>query len=123
MSNRIAKHLLMIGGAALSAGAAAPAVSAAEGSIVDRDAAPTVVVPHGDLDLNTVEGRERLETRMRGAIRYMCRAYFRPTLRQRAEEQDCMEHARRSAEPQVAALLSGRNVALTLERPAALAAP
>lgn len=121
MSHRIAKYLLMTGAAALSAGAAAPVATAAEARVADPDGAPTVIVPYGDLNLSSVKGRARLETRVRIAIRGMCRTDPRATLSQRAQERDCIAHARRSAEPQMAALFGGSDMKLALERPAEVA--
>ncbi|HMN53780.1 MAG TPA: UrcA family protein, partial [Sphingopyxis sp.] len=52
-------------------GTAAPAMAR-------DDEAPRVMVRYGDLDLQTVDGRERLDTRIRSAIRSMCRVDPRP---------------------------------------------
>ncbi|ENY82566.1 hypothetical protein EBMC1_00640 [Sphingopyxis sp. MC1] len=121
MSDRIAKYLLMTGAAALSAGAVAPVANAAEAGFADPDATPTVIVPYGDLNLASEKGQARLEARVRTAIRGMCRTDPRPNLAQRALERDCVAHARRSAEPQLAVLFGGGDVKLALERPAELA--
>ncbi len=121
MSDRIAKYFLMSCAAALSAGAAVPVATAAEARVADPDGAPTVIVPYSDLNLSSVKGRARLETRVRIAIRGMCRTDPRPTLAQRALERDCVANARRSAEPQMAALFGGSDMKLALERPAEVA--
>jgi|LULQ01.1.fsa_nt_gb UrcA family protein len=121
MSARIAKYLLMTGAAALSAGAVAPVANAAEAGGADPDATPTMIVPYGDLNLGSEKGRARLEMRVRTAIRGMCRTDPRPTLSQRSQERDCAANARRSAEPQMAALFGGSDMKLALERPAEVA--
>lgn len=121
MSDRIAKYFVMSCAAALSASAVAPAASAAEVGVADPDAVPTVIVPYSDLNLANGKGRARLETRVRIAIRDMCRTDSRSTPSQRAQERDCIAHARRSADSQMAALFGGSDMKLALERPAEFA--
>ena len=97
-------------------GAAAPAVAQ------DSDA-PQVAVRYDDLNLSTTAGRDRLDTRVRTAIRAMCTDSSRLTLRQRAVAQDCMAQAKRSIEPQLAALLNGSTAKFASDKPPVVAAP
>ncbi len=97
-------------------GTAAPAMAR-------DDEAPRVMVRYGDLDLQTVDGRERLDTRIRSAIRSMCRVDPRPSLPQRMLGQRCQARARSSVEPQLAALLKGSSARFASEKPPVVAAP
>jgi UrcA family protein len=97
-------------------GMAAPAMA-------QDDDAPRVEVRYGDLDLQTIDGRERLDLRVRNAIRTMCSVDPRPSLEQRAVEQACEARARSSAEPQLAALLKGSSARFASEKPPVVAAP
>lgn len=97
-------------------GIAAPAMA-------QDDDAPRVMVHYGDLDLQTIDGREQLDLRIRRAIRSMCRVGFRPSLQQRAFEQACEARARSSAEPQLAALLNGSSARFASEKPPVVSAP
>ena len=97
-------------------GAAAPAVAQ------DSDA-PQVAVRYDDLNLSTTAGRDRLDTRVRTAIRAMCTDSSRLTLRQRAVAQECMAQAKRSIEPQLAALLNGSTAKFASDKPPVVAAP
>lgn len=84
---------------------------------------PQIMVRHGDLDLTTESGRERLDTRVRTAIRSMCNVNERQPLRQRAIAQGCVAQAHRSVEPQLAALLNGSSARFASEKPPVVAAP
>lgn len=97
-------------------GIAAPAMA-------QEDQTPRVMVRYGDLDLQTADGRERLDARIRGAIRSMCRTDPRPTLWSRASQQACEARARSSVEPQLAALLNGSSARFASEKPPVVAAP
>jgi len=108
--------LMLMLAMAAAGGVAAPAMA-------QDDDAPRVMVRYSDLDLATVTGRERLDTRVRSAIRSMCDADPRPTLRQLAAARDCAARARRSVEPQLAALLRGSPARFASEKPPVVAAP
>jgi UrcA family protein len=74
----------------------------------------TVVVRYDDLNLASVTGRERLNTRIKYAIQTVCetRPSFRPDLRQRAYSQQCAKTATRDADVKLASLLNGNGTAL-----------
>jgi len=91
-------------------------------AMAQESEAPRVMVHYGDLDLQTADGRERLDFRIRGAIRSMCRADPRPSLPQRMLEQRCEAHARSGLEPQLSALLKGSGARLASEKPPIVAA-
>lgn len=113
----MSKLSLMMALAAICAtGVAAPA------SAQDGERA-TVSVRYDDLNLSSAAGRERLDTRMRVAIRKMCDAGPSATLRQRAAASECTATAKRSIEPQVAGLLNGSTAKFASERPPVVAAP
>ena len=103
--------------AALAGSAASPAFAQ------DGDERPTATVRYDDLNLWTAAGRERLDTRVRMAIRSMCAVDPRPSLRQRAEGRECEAIAKRSVEPQVAALYNGSHARFASEKPPVVAAP
>lgn len=68
-----------------------------------------VVVHYNDLNLASVEGRERLGARVRSAVRTVCnsRPNYRLTLQQRAYSQKCEQAAMADAEVKLAALFNG----------------
>lgn len=74
----------------------------------------SVIVRYDDLNLASVAGRERLDTRIKYAIQTVCdtRPNFRPDLRQRAYSQKCAKTAARNADIKLASLLNGDGVAL-----------
>ena len=111
------KPTLMLMIAITAAGGASATAMARDGS------APQVMVRYSDLDLNTASGRERLDTRVRFAIRSMCNIDERQPLRQRAMAQECVAQAHRSVEPQLAALLGGSSARFASEKPPVVAAP
>lgn len=102
--------------AALASTTAAPALA-------QDDDAPSVVVRHDDLNLTSVSGRERLHTRVRSAIREMCGTSQKLDLRARAATLECEAAAKRSVEPQLAALYSGNSAKFASDKPAVVAAP
>lgn len=53
--------------------------------------APSVAVSHADLDLNTHEGRERLQRRLRMAAREVCGTGFAFDLKSQNAARDCEE--------------------------------
>lgn len=103
------------------------AITAAGGAsataMAQDDNAPQVMVRYSDLDLATASGRERLDTRVRLAIRSMCNIDGRQPLRQRAMAQQCVADANRGVEPQLAALLNGSSARFASEKPPVVAAP
>lgn len=74
----------------------------------------TVVVKYDDLNLATVTGRERLNTRIKYAIQKVCdtRPNFRPDLQQRAYSQECAKTVMRDVDVKLASLLNGNGTAL-----------
>lgn len=111
------KTISILTAMALAAGgAAAPAMA-------KYDDQPHVEVAYGDLDLATAEGRERLNNRVESAIRSMCGSGSSVNIRERAAIKACETTARRSAEPQLAALLNGSNAKFAGDRPPVVAAP
>lgn len=108
--------LIMIAAAISATGAAVPA------SAQDGERA-TATIRYDDLNLSSAAGRERLDTRVRVAIRNMCHTEQRPTLRQRALAEECETVAKRSIEPQIASLLNGSTAKFASEKPPVVAAP
>lgn len=108
--------LMMVALAVATTGIAAPAKA-------QDDDMPRVTVPYSDLNLASVDGRKRLDTRVRSAIREVCQTEPRPTLRQRAIEQACAADAIRSTQVQVAALVNGHNARLAATKQPVLAGP
>lgn len=66
--------------------------------------APKIEVGYRDLDLNTVEGRTRLEARIASAARKMCSADGVRDLGMLKAAKACYRSAMASAQPQIAAL-------------------
>jgi UrcA family protein len=99
------------------------ATGAAVPAMAQDDDAPRVMVRYGDLDLQTVDGREQLDTRIRRAIRSVCRVNIRPSLEERGFERACEARARGSVEPQLAALFKGSSARFASEKPPVVAAP
>lgn len=69
----------------------------------------TAIVRYDDLNLSSVEGRERLTTRVKHAVRQVCdtRPHNRPTLRERAVANNCEKTAMADADVKLAALFNG----------------
>lgn len=111
------KPTLMLMIAITAAGGASATAMAQDGRT------PQIMVRHSDLDLATANGRERLDTRVRFAIRSMCNVDERQSLKQRAMAQECEAQAHRSVEPQLAALLNGSSARFASEKPPVVAAP
>lgn len=80
-------------------------VPAAAADNFDDDRA-TVVVPYNDLNLSSAEGRERLTTRVKYAVRTVCgsRPGYRQELRQRAKALRCEATAMADADAKLATL-------------------
>jgi len=74
----------------------------------------SVIVRYDDLNLASVAGRERLDTRVKYAIQAVCdtRPSSRQDLRQRAYSQKCAKTAARDAEVKLASSLNGEGTAL-----------
>ncbi|HKX90668.1 MAG TPA: UrcA family protein [Sphingopyxis sp.] len=69
----------------------------------------TVIVPYNDLNLSSVEGRERLTTRVKYAVKKVCgsRPLHRQTLRERAGSLRCHDTAMADADVKLAGLFNG----------------
>lgn len=69
----------------------------------------TVIVRYHDLNLASVEGRERLNTRVRMAVQNVCgsRPLYRQALRERAATQSCERATLGDADVKLAALFNG----------------
>lgn len=72
----------------------------------------TVVVRYNDLNLASVEGRDRLNLRVKSAVRTVCnsRPNYRPTLTERARSQNCEKVAMADADVKLAGLLDGDGI-------------
>jgi len=86
-------------------GLAIPAVAAAK----DDGERRTVVVRYHDLNLASVEGRERLNARVKSAARTVCnsRPHYRLTLNELAQAQDCEAATLADADVKLAGLFNG----------------
>ncbi|MDR6834987.1 MULTISPECIES: UrcA family protein [unclassified Sphingopyxis] len=69
----------------------------------------SVVVPYHDLNLASVEGRDRLNARVKSAVLSVCnsRPHYRPTLQERAQSQICEKATMADANVKLAGLLNG----------------
>src|SRR3546814_15992635 len=69
----------------------------------------TAIVRYNDLNLSSVEGRERLTTRVKHAVRKVCgsRPQNRPNLRERGASNRCEKTAMAAAATKLAALFNG----------------
>lgn len=69
----------------------------------------TVVVRYNDLNLASVEGRDRLSSRVKTAVRTVCnsRPNYRPTLSERAQALNCERVTMADADVKLASLLNG----------------
>ncbi len=112
----MSKLSLILVAAIASGGVAVPAFAQ------DDDERPSLAVRYDDLNLSTAAGRERLDTRVRMAIKSMCSVDAR-SLRERAAGLECEAAAKRSVEPQVAALYNGSHARFASEKPPVVAAP
>ncbi|MFC4253870.1 UrcA family protein [Altererythrobacter xixiisoli] len=68
-------------------------------------AAETVRVTHADLDLNTIEGQQKLQQRVDGAIRRICLFDDQGRLSNAYVTQACTRQIRAEMTPKVAALI------------------
>jgi UrcA family protein len=74
----------------------------------------TVVVRYNDLNLASVEGRHRLSSRVKTAVRTVCnsRPNYRPTLGERAQALNCEKVTMADADVKLASLLNGDSTRL-----------
>ena len=69
----------------------------------------TVVVRYDDLNLTSVEGRDRLNSRVKAAVRVVCnsRPNYRMTLNEITQAQTCEKATMADADVKLASLLNG----------------
>ena len=74
----------------------------------------SVVVRYDDLNLSSADGRERLATRVKFAVRKVCgnRLHYRQALRERAIANRCEDSAMADAEVKLASLFNGESARL-----------
>lgn len=107
----------------ITASVALAAIGGAAPAMAQDDDAPRVLVRYDDLNLSSAAGRQRLDTRVRLAIRSVCMVGPRVSLRERAESRECEKQARLRVDPQVALLLNGDGAKFASEKPPVFAAP
>lgn len=107
----------------LIAAAALTAAGLAGPAFANDEERQTVTVRYDDLNLASAAGRERLDTRVRVAIRNMCNAGVGATARERVTSAKCVAVANRSVETQFAALYKGGSARFASEKPPVVAAP
>jgi UrcA family protein len=83
----------------------------------------TVVVRYDDLNISSVSGRERLNTRVRMAVRDVCGTRLAQGLRAEQKARYCEEVALKDADVKLAALFNGDGTALASRGPVIVAAP
>ena len=86
---------------------AATSPAKAEGLVVSafRETPPSAAVAYADLNLESAEGRQHLDRRVRVAIRQICGEPAMLPLRQRGAQRHCAAVAWQNAEPQIAAAI------------------
>jgi len=79
----------------------------------------TVVVRYNDLNLASVEGRDRLSSRVKAAVRVVCnsRPNYRMTLNDIAHAQTCEKATMADADVKLAGLLNGAGTRLASSSP------
>lgn len=87
------------------------------------DDVPRVAVRYDDLNLDSASGRKRLDLRVRVAIRDLCDTRANRDLKFRAASLECEAQAKRSIEPQLAALYNGASAKFASDKPPVVAAP
>lgn len=103
---------------------AAPLVAAAAvAPVAAQDDMRSIAVRYDDLNLASETGRERLETRVRFAVRQVCGVHGRLTLRERASALACSAEATRDTKVRLAALFSGQGSRLADSGQMTVAAP
>lgn len=84
----------------------------AEPMVVKRDTQPTLRVAYDDLNLNSVRGRERLNTRVTAAVRTMCWDDNLDPLVMQLAEQRCYELSIREASDQINRAFESRSIGI-----------
>lgn len=104
----MAKFSFLLAAPVALAGFAVPAAAEDDG---ERH---TAVVHYDDLNLSSVDGRERLTTRVKFAVQKVCgtRLHYRQGLRERAIANRCEDTALADADVKLAGLLNGEGTRL-----------
>ena len=97
--------MILLSAPAACIGLAVPAVAAAN----DEGERRTVVVRYDDLNLASVEGRDRLATRVKSAVRTVCNVlpHYRPTLNERVSASKCENATMAEADVKLVGLING----------------
>lgn len=105
----MAKHILILLAAPITLFATSVAASA-QGA----DESRSVIVRYHDLNLASVEGRARLNTRVKSAVKTVCgsRHSYRRTLTERAKADHCEATALADADVKLAGLFNGNGARL-----------
>ena len=95
--------MILLSAPAMCIGLAVPAAAEDDGE------RRTVVVRYDDLNLASVEGRDRLATRVKSAVRTVCnsRPHYRQSLTERATALECEGATMADAEVKLAGLING----------------
>lgn len=88
-----------------------------------QDDTRSIIVRYDDLNLASASGRERLETRVRSAVRQVCGVHGGLTLRERASALACTAEATRDTDVRLAALFSGQGSRMADSGQVTVAAP
>lgn len=104
----MAKFSFLLAATVALAGFSVPAAAENEGERY------TAVVRYDDLNLSSVDGRKRLATRVKVAVRKVCgtRLHNRQALRERAVANRCEDSAMADADVKLAGLFKGENASL-----------
>jgi UrcA family protein len=104
----MAKLSLLLAAPVALAGFAVPAAAEDDGE------RRSVIVRYDDLNLSSVQGRERLNTRIKFAVQTVCgsRPHYRQTLRERAVALECEDSAMADADVKLASLFNGKSARL-----------
>lgn len=104
----MAKFSYLLSATVALAGFSVPAAAENDG------ARHTAIVRYDDLNLSSVDGRERLATRVKFAVRKVCgtRLYHRQALRERAISNRCEDSAMADADVKLASLFNGESARL-----------
>lgn len=89
--------------------------------VVTGEPLPTRVVQTGDLNLLVPEGRERLQWRIKGAVRSLCGEPRREPLMFEMNRRACSDFAFASAKPQVEAAIARAQYAGRMTKPIVVA--
>jgi UrcA family protein len=106
----MAKFSFLLAAPVALAGFSVPALASAE----DDGERHTAVVRYDDLDLSSVDGRERLNLRVKYAVQKVCgtRVNYRQALRERAAATRCEDSAMADADVKLAGLFNGEGARL-----------